>query len=143
MGLQCQAIIRCPSPHPPLKVATLSRGGEPVSIDHANLALIAFVAACPEPQYRQDEPVRLFSKPDFFADVAVVPSSVRVGCQFFYSRNGNRLHVGETLDPDHVDVIFPLTWIRRKADYRRGAVSQMCNEACISVALLRSKSGFN
>jgi len=26
------------------------------------------------------------------------------------------LHVGETLDPDHVDVIFPLTWIRRKAD---------------------------
>jgi len=143
MGLQCQAIIRCPSPHPPLKVATLSRGGEPVSIDHANLALIAFVAACPEPQYRQDEPVRLFSKPDFFADAAVVPSSVRVGCQLFYSRNGNRLHVGETLDPDHVDVIFPLTWIRRKADYRRGAVSQMCNEACISVALLRSKSSFN
>jgi|SRR4026208_1627533 len=24
-------------------------------------------------QYRQDEPVRLFSKPDFFADAAVVP----------------------------------------------------------------------
>jgi len=70
-------------------------------------------------------------------------NSVRVGCQFFYSRNGNRLHVGETFDPDHVDVIFPLTWIRRKADYRRGAVSQMCNEACISVALLRSKSSFN
>jgi len=43
-------------------------------------------------------------------------NSVRVGCQFFYSRNGIRLHVGETLDPDHVDVIFPLTWIRRKAD---------------------------
>ena len=37
------------------------------------LALIAFVAACPEPQYRQDEPVRLFSKPDFCADAAVVP----------------------------------------------------------------------
>jgi len=34
-------------------------------------------------------------------------SSVRVGCQFFYSRNGNRLHVGETRDPDDVDVIFP------------------------------------
>ena len=72
MGLQCQAIIRCPSPHPPLKVATLSRGGEPVSIDHANLALIAFVAACPEPKYRQADPVRLFYEPDFFADAAVV-----------------------------------------------------------------------
>lgn len=126
MGLQCQAIIRCPSPHPPLKVATLSRGGAPVGIDHANLTLIAFVAACPEPQYRQDEPVRLFSKPDFPLMQLWYLSSVRVGCQFFYSRNGNRLHVGETLDPDHVDVIFPLTWIRRKADLpTRSSVSDV------------------
>jgi len=116
MGLQCQAIIRCPSPHPPLKVATLSRGGAPVGIDHANLTLIAFVAARPEPSTDR------MSRSDYFPNLIFslmqlwYLSSVRVGCQFFYSRNGNRLHVGETLDPDHVDVIFPLTWIRRKAD---------------------------
>src|ERR1051325_9653485 len=99
MGLQCQVIIRCHSPQPPPR----SRGGEPVSTDHANLVLIRLLRLVPSRSTGR------MSRSDHFPNLIFslmqlwYLSSVRVGCQFFYSRNGNRLHVGETLDPDHVE----------------------------------------